>query len=367
MMFDFIYVEDEVRAAPRAAAIIARHPQAEVVSCGRYSELFNRAGQNFRLQKQRPALILASKHGRRVLPAPEGFGIGGKRNFYFSHMLNCVYDCRYCFLQGMYRSAHMVVFVNFEDFRDDIDATLARYEPEPLAPKAVTRPVEAPYFFTGYDCDSLAMESVTGFAGDFLPYFASRTSAFFELRTKSVRTSALLRHEPLDNVVVAYSLAPSAIAGRYEHGVPPVHRRIDAIRRLQAEGWPVGLRFDPVVRSEGWRTHYRDLFHETFSAVRADAVHSVSIGALRLPRTFHRRMETLYPEEPLFAAALRENAGVVSYAADAQRELLDFCMEELTRYVPEFAIFPCGSQLATGRGGESTNLEPSSSVKPGVP
>ena len=25
-------------------------------------------------------------------------------DWYFSHMLNCLYDCRYCFLQGMSRN-----------------------------------------------------------------------------------------------------------------------------------------------------------------------------------------------------------------------------------------------------------------------
>lgn len=39
----------------------------------------------------------------RIIPA---YGLGGDKNFYFSHMLNCIYDCRYCFLQGMFRSAH---------------------------------------------------------------------------------------------------------------------------------------------------------------------------------------------------------------------------------------------------------------------
>ena len=103
------------------------------------------------MQKRRPALILAHKTGQRVLAAPVGYGIGGGHNFYFSHMLNCLYDCRYCFLQGMYRSAHMVVFINYEDFQTDISAHIAESP-------------DVPYFFSGYDCDSLAMEGITSFS-----------------------------------------------------------------------------------------------------------------------------------------------------------------------------------------------------------
>ena len=96
--------------------MLARYADAEIILCDRYGEIFNPKSQNFRLQKQNPALILAQKHKGHVLPAPEGYGLGSEKNYYFSHMLNCVYDCRYCFLQGMYQSAHYVVFVNFEDF-----------------------------------------------------------------------------------------------------------------------------------------------------------------------------------------------------------------------------------------------------------
>ncbi len=103
------------------------------------------------MQKRRPSLILAKKHGRLVHPTPAGYGIGTARDFYFSHMLNCLYDCRYCFLQGMYRSASFVVFVNYEDF---FEAALET---------AGEAPGEDVCFFSGYDCDSLAFEGVTRF------------------------------------------------------------------------------------------------------------------------------------------------------------------------------------------------------------
>lgn len=39
-------------------------------------------------------------------------------------MFNCIYDCRYCFLQGMYSSANYVIFVNFEDFDKEIEEVI---------------------------------------------------------------------------------------------------------------------------------------------------------------------------------------------------------------------------------------------------
>ena len=103
-MIHTIYIEDEVRDHPRTLKICERFPNAVKISCDRYTRVFNNNSQNFRLQKKNPALILARKHKKHVLPTPIGYGIGSERNYYFSHMLNCLYDCRYCFLQGMYLS-----------------------------------------------------------------------------------------------------------------------------------------------------------------------------------------------------------------------------------------------------------------------
>ena len=113
---DTIYIEKQIRSLPRTEAILKRYPKARQVLIDRYTEVFNAPSQNFRVQKNNPALILAHKHGNRVIETPPGYHIGGENNYYFSHMLNCIYDCRYCFLQGMYRSANYVVFINYDDF-----------------------------------------------------------------------------------------------------------------------------------------------------------------------------------------------------------------------------------------------------------
>ena len=111
-MIDTIYIERQVADHERVRELCERFPDALRVNCRTYNEVFNPKAQNFRLQKQKPSLILARKQGNLVLPAPPEYGIGEGRVFYFSHLLNCPYDCRYCFLQGMFRSAHYVLFVN---------------------------------------------------------------------------------------------------------------------------------------------------------------------------------------------------------------------------------------------------------------
>ena len=328
-MTETIYIEQAVADHPRTAALLARYPRAVKIDCERYGEIFNRKAQNFRLQKRRPALILAEKHSGRVLPAPAQYALGAKYNYYFSHMLNCPYDCRYCFLQGMFRSAHYVLFVNYEDFINDMQAVVDG------------SPAKTAHFFSGYDCDSLALDPVTGFSRAFLPFFEKNKKALLELRTKSAQIRALIKRRPLANVVIAFSFTPAMIAGALEHRAPGVGKRLRAMLELQQAGWQIGLRFDPLIYTADFRRQYAGLFKRLFERLDPALTHSVSLGGFRLPRDYFRRIERLYPDEKLFSSPLVEADRMVGYRADIRAELLDFCRTQIMRHVPAEKFFPC--------------------------
>ncbi|MGZ8186600.1 MAG: spore photoproduct lyase family protein, partial [Methylobacter sp.] len=316
-MIETIYIEENILQHPRVNNIIARFPQARIITCVRYGEVFNPKAQNFRLQKQKPALILAEKYKNFALPAPSGYGIGATRNYYFSHMLNCLYDCRYCFLQGMYQSANYVLFVNYEDFQDDIRQLCAK------------SPTEDIHFFSGYDCDSLAQEPVTGFAEQFLPFFEQLPNAWLELRTKSTQVRSLLNREPVSRCIVAFSLNPDEIATKIEDKAPSIQRRLDAMGKLQEHGWLLGLRFDPVIYETGYQEQYKRLFEQVFSGINLMQLHSVSLGAFRLPESYFKKVHKLYPDEKLFAGPLSNEQGMISYKQELEQEMMHYCTELL--------------------------------------
>lgn len=328
-MIETLYIEDEIKNHPVTLDILNRFNNARIIPCDRYTEIFNRKAQNFRLQKKKPALILAKKHKQFVLKAPENYGIGSELNYYFSHMMNCIYDCRYCFLQGMYRSANYVLFVNFESFTRAIKGIVAKH------------PGKQVHFFSGYDCDSLALEPVTGFVENFLPLFKQYPDALVELRTKSTQIRCLLDRDPMDNAVVAYSLTPDKTAKALEHKAPNIEKRIDAMEALQQQGWKLGLRFDPLIYSSDFETEYAELFQQVFSRIKLESLHSVSLGSFRLPIGFHKTLSRLYPEEKLFASPLEDDDGLISYKRELRNDLMDFCSNALLEYIPESIFFPC--------------------------
>ena len=334
-MYRTIYVEHDVQHNRRVSSVLQKFPQAEVVYCDRYTEIFNRKSQDFRLQKNSSALILARKHQGHVQSIPPGYGVGGTHNYYFSIMLNCVFDCRYCFLQGMYRSAHHVLFVNYEDFQQAIDEVASDHEP--------TKQV---WFFSGYDCDSLALEPVAEFAGYFIDALQNKKNVWLELRTKSTQIRSLLEREPVANVVTAFSITPEIISNELEHGVPSVRKRISAMQNLQKAGWNVGLRFDPLIYSADFKDQYSELFRSVFSEISLDLLHSVSIGVFRLPSVFYKRMERLYRNDPFMAQPFDTHNGVVSYPRRIEDAMKTWCFEEVNKYVHENRIFFASSECS---------------------
>ena len=328
-MIETIYVEDSINDHPRTKLILKKFKKSRIIAINNYAEIFNKRNQNFRIQKANPNLILAQKKDNFVLSAPKGFGIGSSNNFYFSHMYNCIYDCRYCFLQGMYSSANYVIFVNFEDFDSALKKTI-----ENNTNSKVT-------FFSGYDCDSLAFENITGFAKHILSFFKTYPQIEIEFRTKSIQKEPFLSIEPMRNVVLAYSLMPEPMSNSLDNKAPPISKRIRVISELASKGWKIGLRFDPLIHGENWKELYQDLLYNLYNNISHDCIHSVSFGPLRFPKKMFKDIFKLYPNEPLFTSPLSTSGKIISYDIAIEEEMTSFCKDMSLKYVNEGQIFKC--------------------------
>ena len=332
-MISTIYIENAVSEHPRTKFIVSKFSGARYVSIDRYGEVFNRRNQSFRVQKTNPALILAKKYNNFLLKTPEGFGLGGENNYYFSHMFNCIYDCRYCFLQGMYNSAHFVLFVNYEDFNTEIENTICEHKGEEIT------------FFSGYDCDSLALESVTGFVNHLLPVFKRNPAALLELRTKSIQVKSLLDKRPLNNCVVAFSLMPHLMASKLDAKAPSIVRRIETMSLLAQKGWKIGLRVDPLIHGRNWKKHYKEFLEDIFNKIPKTSIHSVSFGPLRFPKKMFKKVLRMHSKEPIYAGPFKDENGFISYSTEVESEMTEFCREISTKFIADKKIFHC---LPTG-------------------
>ena len=234
----------------------------------------------------------------------------------------------------MYSSAHYLLFVNYNDFMRDIENTIAAKNNTAMT------------FFTGYDCDSLALEDVTHFAERFLPFFAKYPEHLFELRTKSINIKHLLAHPPIKNVIVAFSLNPEPVAKALEHKAPNAAQRLAAMQKLANHGWSIGLRFDPLIDHLGFEDNYGGYIQQIKTTLPADAVHSVSIGPVRFPSSMYNAIVKLYPEEKLLACGLEKRDKLISYSAQRERALVDFVRKQLEDWLDSEKFFTCMPEAA---------------------
>ena len=111
--------------------------------------------------------------------------------------------------------------------------------------------------------------------------------------------------------------------------------------RLMEAGWPVGLRFDPVVYHRDYQSAFSELLRRVFSRIDPARLHSVSLGSFRLTRDHYRTVTRLYPEEPLFAQELALDNGIISYPLEREREMIEYCEQQLLQFIPADSYHPC--------------------------
>jgi spore photoproduct lyase len=172
----------------------------------------------------------------------------------------------------------------------------------------------------------------------FIDALADMPNAWLELRTKSTQVRALLNRKPEARCVCAFSLSPAAIADAFEHRAPNLESRLAAMARLQQAGWTIGLRFDPIIAISDAQNHYAEFFAQVFARLDATRVHSVTLGAMRLPPDQARRITALYPDEALFAVSTCERDGVLQYGLDSDA-LLSWCYARVAEHIDSQRIF----------------------------
>lgn len=114
--FSHIYVEEAVAEHPRTCEILQKFPEAVQIPIHHYKDVFCRKRQDIAGQEEHPMLIVAAKEGRLIYEgAPVCQSFGNEYFYYTSCVMNCIYNCEYCYLKGMYPSGNLVIFVNIED------------------------------------------------------------------------------------------------------------------------------------------------------------------------------------------------------------------------------------------------------------
>ena len=323
--FSHIYIEEKVRENPRTKRILEHFPNANRIYIKHYKDVFNRSRQSVTVQHQSQALIIAEKTGAKIYKgAPVCQSFGNEYFYYTSCMMNCVFDCEYCYLKGMYPSGNMVIFVNLEDYFAELEQVLKDH------------PI---YLCVSYDADLVACDSLTDYVREWVEFTRSHDKLTIEIRTKSGRQDIWEKLKGCDRVIAAYTISPDTISARDEHYAGTPSDRIRAAKSAMDNGFPVRLCFDPMIYCRDWKDAYDKLCQEVFSQLDASRLWDVSVGSFRISQDYLKKMRKEEPESAIVNFPYDNVQGYYQYPEYLREEMEGFMVERLGKYIPADKIF----------------------------
>ena len=328
--FSHIYVEEEIADHPRVKKILARFENAEVVYIRHYKDIFCRRRQDYEEQHHAQNLILAKKTGSLIYQgAPVCQNFGNTWFYYTSCMMNCIYDCEYCYLKGMYPSANIVIFVNIEDIFKELHQMLSEH------------PV---YLCVSYDTDLLSFDSVTGYVREWEHFVLEENKRSpnplkIEIRTKSANEKSFESLIPDENIIYAFTLSPQRVTEQYEHNTPSLKQRISCVTGAVQKGFPVSLCFDPMIYCPDWQQEYDEMIKLVAKEVPMDQIFDVSVGSFRVSQDYLKKMRKSEPYSAVVQFPFQNDGGVYHYGKELTEQMEHYLTGKLLQYVPEDKIF----------------------------
>lgn len=325
-MFEMVYVEKEAVSYEITEKVLSKLPKARIFYIDDANDIFKRPNQNFSLEKKHQALILAVNRGTFVYEASDNCQSFGEKNFYYASVCkNCIYNCDYCYLQGMYRCGFVLAYVNIQKCFDDIDKILEKHKNE-----KILMPIS-------YDSDIYALEGLFGYIKKFDDFLNDRPNLICEVRTKC-GTTEFLKDFTSENLVFTWSFNSRKVIELFEKRTAGFDQRIKAIEKAVENGKRVRVAVDPVIPLGSSAEEYVEAINSLRSV--AKNLDGVSVGMFRIPPDFLKIMRKNAPHSPLAFEYFETKNGQTTYSEKTTRKYLDSIAEALESIgVPKEKIF----------------------------
>ena len=331
--FSHIYIEEALLGGEEAEAILWKFPKAKCIPIRHYKDLFNRRKQNRALQEKSRKLILAKKEGQRIYPgAPVCQSFSESAFYYASLLMNCPFHCEYCYLQGMYPSANLVLFLNLEDYFSDCQRLI--------------KEKGSLYLCISYDTDLLALEELYPFVERFARFLEEEPDLRIEVRTKAGGESLFRRllkmhlsEDAKKRLIFAFTLSPEKIVSEAEHGTAGLKGRLKAIKMAMEEGFTLRLCFDPMLYHADWESLYTELLETVFREIPMEKLYDVSVGSFRISESYLKAMTKACGASPYTSFPYENTDGYYHYSKELLLKMEGFLEQRLLEKLPKEKIF----------------------------
>jgi len=323
--FSHIYIEEEIIDNETVHEITQKFAEAKKIIIKSYKDVFNRNNQNFCAQKNSIKLILAKKRANFIYNGSEMCQNFGYDNFFYTaNAMNCIFDCEYCYLKGMYPSANIVVFVNLEDYFKEIDRLT-------LDKKL--------YLSISYDTDLLSIENITHSVQKWMDYCRKNSHLTIELRTKSTNIAVFKKNHPFERFIPAWTLSPQQIIEAYEKRTPSLDARLNAIKTIAKNGWKVRICFDPLIYVKNFDLIYGEMIDTVFKEINSQDIKDMSVGTFRISKEYLRRIHKLQAFSDILTYPFEIQDGVCIYMKKHREYMQNYIKDKLKGFVEEEKIF----------------------------
>lgn len=278
-----VLVDSRINNHSLVDTILSRIGGAEVKLLHPLEDISDLSGSSF--EETKKTLFLTLLEGDFVKRCP-GTGPGYLCCGYriINQQINCPLDCSYCILQDYLGPTPLIVYVNLDSLKSELENYLQRHRGRILR------------IGTGELADSLALDYLGDFSTFFASLFSARHRHIFEFKTKTDRIENLLSVSPGNNIVVSWSLNPKPVIEKEENLTSSLEERLKAAYLLQEKGFWLGFHFDPVIFYSDWEDDYEKLIDNLFSFIDHSRVLWISFGALRFPLSLKKIIQRRFPD-----------------------------------------------------------------------
>jgi DNA repair photolyase len=314
--------------------VVGAFPDAEVVE--RFDKPHNRIdlgpGDPLAMHRRGKRTLVLAVHGSAVRRSEEA-GNTCPNYWHFSPYGFCPYGCHYCYLAGtpgVWFSPTVKVYVNLSEILAEIDGAARRLD-EPTA------------FYLGKLQDGLALDGLTGYSRQLVPFFAEHATARMIVLTKSAGVDNLLDLDHRGRTILSWSLNPPEVVHQFEANTPQVEARIEAMRRCAAAGYPVRAVIMPIIPVANWRDAYARFIDELLAAV---PLVRITLGGICSYAHARRLMDAKLGRANPISRRLDEQGetspdGRSRYAEPLRVEMYDHLIHAIRRRRPDLEIALC--------------------------
>jgi len=129
---------------------------------------------------------------------------------------------------------------------------------------------------------------------------------------------------------------------REEIRTAPLEERIDAAKKCQGKGYPLGFHFDPMIYYEGWEKEYKETILQLFKQIDPRRVIWVSLGGFRYPPQLKSIAEERFPTTKIFLGELFPGRdGKFRYFKEIRLEMYRKMVGWLREVDPNLFVYLC--------------------------